>query len=262
MRAALNGTHVSGAERIINDEHILDVNKDLIQRALTSGILPDEICITVGSINIDSISYTRSLNINTILAPSCEYAISKSKKITGTIGIPANIIHKAFELLNSGTAPGGKNMRGAIIMDASTGDRLEPDIRRGVRVSRVDYTEEARNILRNKLKINGIYHERVIDALAIATKVSGRTETTAELGWSDNPDYTTGYVSSRESGYVRITNMKGKGSARGGRVFFVKTEGLNLNEYINYLERKPVIIDSIGDIFPTYQDPDQVQDDR
>lgn len=250
MRATSSGTHVSGAERIINDDHIIDVNKDLIQRALTSSILPDEICLTVDSVNIDSISYARSLNVKTILAPSSEYAFSKSKEILRTIGIPANIIQKAFDLLNSGTAPESKNMRGASIMDAPTGDRLESDNSRGVRVSRVDYTEEARKIVREKLKRNGIYHERVIDALAIATKVSGRIETIAELGWSDNPDYTTGYVSSRESGYVRITNMKEKGSVRGGRVFFVKTEGLNLNEYINYLERQPVIINRIGDIFP------------
>jgi len=95
----------------------------------------------------------------------------------------------------------------------------------------------------NRLKEDGIFHRRVMDALAIATKVTDRRETVAELCWSDDPEYTTGYVASLKSGYIRITNMKEKGNPAGGRVFFVIRQGLNLEEYIHYLERQPLIID-------------------
>jgi len=87
-----------------------------------------------------------------------------------------------------------------------------------------------------------------MDALAIATKVADRKESVAELCWSDDPAYTTGYVASRKSGYIRITNMKKKGNPAGGRVFFVNLQGLNLEEYIHYLEKQPVIIDRVDGI--------------
>ena len=159
------------------------------------------------------------------------------------------MIENAVNLLKSGPAPGGNNMRGAIIMDYLTGKRIEPDLRRGVRVSKIDYSNEARQLIKKELQRHDIFHERVIDAAAIATKVCSRNETIAELCWSDNPEYTTGYVASEKHGYVRITNMKEKGSTKGGRIFFVNTAGLLLEEYIMFLEKQPVIINKIGQVY-------------
>lgn len=55
------------------------------------------------------------------------------------IGINLVVASKALNLLLNGPAPNRENMRGAILMDLS-GNRLEPDQYRGVRVSRMDYT--------------------------------------------------------------------------------------------------------------------------
>lgn len=248
MRATSNEAHISGAERIVNYDQLAGMFTDLICRAIDSYELPDKIYITTDTIDADLITCARALDIKTIAPPSCKDARCVSQEIIRESGVPAKAIKRAFDLLDSGPTPEGKNMRGAIIMDAFTGERLEPDEIRGIRVSRVDYTEDTRMSLRERLKANGIYHERVMDALAIATKVSGREEAVAELCWSDNPDYTTGYVASKKQGYVRITNLKEKRSVRGGRIFFVKAAGLDLDGYINYLERQPVIINRAGNI--------------
>lgn len=249
MRASAWNTHLSGAERLLGEDHVGAVLPDLIRRALSSYMTPEEISITIDCVVPEAVSFLRSLDVKTVISSSCEEALDFSKWILESNGISPEVAGKAIDLLCAGPTPEGTNMRGAILMDALTGERLEPDIRRGVRVSRIDYTEDARKALTICLKDCGIYHGRVADALAVATKVACRAETIAELCWSDNPDYTTGYVASRESGYVRITNMKEKGSFRGGRVFFVNPRGLEISQYIDYLERRPVIINKIGKIF-------------
>lgn len=248
MRAAAGNIHVSGSERILYEPDVEKVLGELIYRALSSYTRPDEIIISVDKIEPQSITYIQSLDVKTIESHSCLSAEETAKQMLESDGIKPGVIKKAFNLLSNGPSPEGNNMRGAIVMDASSGNRIEPDISRGIRVSRIDYTGEARSLLEKELHSYGIYHTRVTEALAIASKVCSRTETIAELCWSDNPDYTTGYVASSTNGYIRITNMKEKGSLRGGRVLFVNTAGLSLDDYINYLERQPVLINKIGNI--------------
>jgi len=52
-------------------------------------------------------------------------------------------------------------------------------------------------------------------------------------------------VASGKYGYLRIPNMKRKGSKSGGRAFFVK-EGTRTEAIINYLEKMPVIIHAVS----------------
>ena len=248
MRASVDEVHLSGAERLV-DGRLENMVSELIWQALTSYALPDKINISVDVVDPASVTCLSALDIKSVSSSSCKEALAISREILTENGTSTEATEQAFSLLMSGPSPEGNNMRGAVIMDAVTGGRMEPDISRGVRVSRMDYTEGARLLLEMRLKECGIYHRRVIDAVAIATKVADAKESIAELCWSDNPEYTTGYVASKKSGYVRITNIKEKESLRGGRVFFVRHEGLkDIAGYINYLEREPVIIDRIGDV--------------
>lgn len=241
MRSTLNDCHLSGAERIAVNEFSM-VLPELVMQALSSCDVPDRIVISVDKIDPSSVTYTAPLRVRTIESSSSEDAAGAASEVLRDCGISPAAVEKAFHLLSTGPASGGRNMRGAVIMDGATGERMEPDKSRGVRVSRVDYTADARQTLITMLSKQGIFHRRVMDALAIASKVSGRSETAAELCWSDDPDYTTGYVASQKSGYVRITNMKKLGDSVGGRVFFVNSKNLNLDEYIFYMEKKPVLI--------------------
>ena len=74
----------------------------------------------------------------------------------------------------------------------------------------------------------------------LASKVASVKGTIAELCWSDDPFYTTGYVASKKLGYVRIPHLKYEGDYRGGRVFFVYN--VNIIDYIEEIEKTPVLI--------------------
>ncbi len=237
----MNGGHLSGAERIVCGD-FTQIIPDLMLQAMSYSNMPDSIAISVDTVDTSSIIYKSPLGIRTVESSSPEDALRISADLLKNSGVSPAAVEKANYLLRTGPSAGGGNMRGAVIMDSASGDRLEPDSSRGVRVSRVDYTMDARDSLINKLREEGIFHRRVVDALAIATKAAGRRETVAELCRSDDPDYTTGYIASRKCGYVRITNIKKKGDHVGGRVLFVRRNDLNIEEYIHYLERQPVII--------------------
>jgi 6-carboxyhexanoate--CoA ligase len=136
-------------------------------------------------------------------------------------------------------------MRGAAIITAEKGKRLEPDKERGIRVSRLGITNSASKELSSKLSKYNIDNEIVQEALILASKVLSCKHVTAELCVSDDPGYTTGYVASREFGYARIPHLKNKGSKIGGRAFFVK-EGIDIGNIMEYLEKKSVLVSKVS----------------
>ena len=132
---------------------------------------------------------------------------------------------KAISLLKSLD----KSMRGAILVDAITGERLDTGDR-GVRVSHMDSFDS------HALGDN----EHMREALVLASKVQSADGIVGELCWSDDPDYTVGYVACNGV-YHRLTNMKEFGSDIGGRVFFVRSD-IDSESVIEYLERAPVLV--------------------
>jgi 6-carboxyhexanoate--CoA ligase len=163
-------------------------------------------------------------------------------------GVIENVADEAIRLLTHGAGPGVSVMRGAMIMDAKTGERLEPDPSRGVRVSRMDLTPECRSTVEQEMLSLGLGHRRVIEALVLAGKVLCAPGVVAELCWSDSPEYTTGYVADPQGGYQRISALKSDGDPHGGRVFFVNLEGVSLTELVAYLELQAVLFDAPGKI--------------
>jgi len=84
----------------------------------------------------------------------------------------------------------------------------------------------------------------VKEALILASKVASHPDVTAEICISDDPDYTTGYIASKQLGYLRIPNIKRRGEKHGGRVFIVK-ESADIDRLTNYLEKTPVIVSGV-----------------
>lgn len=231
MRAAerspeLGEKHISGGERIGSKSQIEPIVKQLLNKASNhSRGDADFIQITVEKIAPDQIQYMPPLEITTVEATSIEKAHSEARKILTSLGVSEHALNVAFHQLSS-----NQNLRGAIILNSKTGLRLDDRGQKGVRVSRIDWQDA-----------DGDFNERVREALALASKVANSPFTVAELCWSDDPDYVTGYVSNRDIGYVRITPLKREGSESGGRVFFVSDE-VELESYIDYLESVPVLI--------------------
>jgi 6-carboxyhexanoate--CoA ligase len=246
MHASAEAKHVSGAERIVAAEQIDRTVSELIDRAMNKISSPDRITVTIEDLGTMPIRTLTALDVITVEAADPAASRSIAAQVLLQAGIANHAIDRAFYLLNTGAAPSGENMRGAMIMDRQGDERLEPDAVRGVRASRFDWNGEAGNRIRQQLADKGLSHFRTYEALALATKIAHGPGVLAELCWSDDPDYTAGYVASLRTGYVRFPFFKKRGDKKGGRVVFVDSNGLNVEALIHYLQAEAVLITDIG----------------
>lgn len=119
--------------------------------------------------------------------------------------------------------------RGAIIVSAQTGERLDQTGEKGVRVTHFCFEDHARIPL---------VSSRIQDALTIATCITAFAQVKGELCVSDDLHYTTGYFASAHRGYYRLHHMKPTGTRFGGRVIFVD-DALSIDSYTSFLQQQP-----------------------
>ena len=110
-------------------------------------------------------------------------------------------------------------MRGAMLLDADTLERLEPDAERGLRATYMDAERTAKGASDCK--------NHFAEAVVLATKVIHAPHIVAEICVSDDPDYVTGYVAAQSFGY------------RGPRDGVADT--------IRYLEKQCVLVHGVPD---------------
>ncbi|WP_141130770.1 6-carboxyhexanoate--CoA ligase [Virgibacillus dokdonensis] len=247
MRAAQGGsheqggTHISGGERIARFSNIQQVAMYLLEKGLThcKG-RPDFMQIQLESIP-ESVTYVQPLerwtNVERFVRERDTF-LKEGKTVAfqllEIIGLPKKVIDRAVKTVSQYSS-----MRGAVLIDAHSGKRLDDREEKGVRVSRLDWRG---NDFEKWVRYHHVSaNSRIREALALAAKVNNHPATIAELCWSDDPDYTTGYVASRKMGYQRIENIKAYGDERGCRIFFVDGQK-DIRSYINYLENQPVLI--------------------
>ena len=232
MRAAQGGPHekgghhISGAERIVKLEEVGAIAQSLADRALhhSKGIA-DFINITVDLIPSNEITYIDCLEVEEYRAHTIAAAHQLAIELLQGSEIMEVAVQNAIALLKGLDS----SMRGAMLVDATTGKRIDEG-NRGVRVSHMDsFDSEA---------LGDNDHMR--EALVLASKVQSGEGIVGELCWSDDPDYTVGYVACNGT-YHRIPNMKELGSAIGGRVFFVRSD-IDRDSVIEYLEKAPVLV--------------------
>jgi 6-carboxyhexanoate--CoA ligase len=227
--------HVSGAEGLYEDRDVQKVVKKYIERAINHPKgRADKIIITIEETGHEP-KEIPALPVATIICSAPSEAGNIIMRLLQSSGISRKAVDAAFRSIRRG------NMRGAALVSAEKGIRLDPDIERGVRVSRLGIGKEALKLLSSRLSRYGINNDTVKEALVLASKVASDADVIAELCISDDPYYTTGYIASQKFGYMRIPNIKRKGSKIGGRAFFVD-EGANTGKIMRYLERDPVLI--------------------
>ena len=247
MRASIGDRHVSGSERIVIRQKIERTVEELLERAMRKGCTRDQIAVTVEPLGGALIHRLTALDVITLSAPNMQAGRDAASRMLQRTGVSAQAVHAAISHLSAGAALSGGNMRGAMIIDAQRGERLEPDKERGVRASRFDWSEETGEKIFDQLTALGLTHFRTREALALATKVASAPGIVAELCWSDDPDYTAGYVASPGLGYVRFPILKNIGDAKGGRAFFVDNDVLDMDTLLQYLEQEAALITDIGE---------------
>ena len=220
------GRHISGAERIVDEGDLQSVASALIHRALHhSKGKSDFINIRIDAIHDEDIMYVDCIAVEEHKSESVQESHELAKDLLQSV-VNYKAVEQAFTEL--GQLLG--NMRGAILLDANTGMRLDQDHMRGVRVSHMDACS-------TEIRPMNV-HMR--EALVLATKVQSCPGIVGELCWSDDPDYTVGYVACNGV-YHRIPNMKDMGNPIGGRVFFVDINR-PIHEIVDYLENITVLV--------------------
>ncbi len=236
MRASRDGRHVSGAERLVPFADAAATVAALLGRA-TAADPASRVVLSLAEVPPSDIVHVRALPVQTVEVANHDEGQRLAVAALGALGVSPCACRRALGLLNAGPNPSGGNMRGAVLMDHLTGDRLELDSERGVRVSRVDMPPEGRAQM---LADGG--GPRRLDAIILASKVATVPCAVADLGWSDDPTYVAGYVASASCGYVRYSVLKRRGSPHGGRVYFVRRAAFDLTRDVRTLERQPTLV--------------------
>jgi 6-carboxyhexanoate--CoA ligase len=251
IECSRNEIHISGAEGLYIKAEITKAVEGYVKRAFEHPRgKPDCIVLTIEEIR-QKPRRINSLPLHTVNSTNVRDARSFAKKSLQGVGISDAAIDSALDLVSTGSS-----MRGAALIIASSGKRIEPNRERGIRVSRIGISRPADTKLRQKLTRLTINTDTVREALVLASKVAACRPVIAELCVSDDPDYTTGYIASETLGYLRIPHIKKKKARTGGRVFFIHTES-DKDEIIEYLEEIPVMVSTIAPcygIFPSNGD--------
>lgn len=228
--------HISGAEGIYDDPDVAGAVAEYTKRAFTHPRgKPDRIVITLEKL-CGKPSKVPLLSVKTFNSPSPEIAEEIIRKNLSDLGVSSFALNKALKILRS-----PDTMRGASLLLMKSGKRVEPDRKRGIRVSRLGIEGAAQIRLKTILSRLKINTDTVREALILASKVASSPDVIAEVCISDDPDYTTGYIASSNFGYQRLTNIKRHGEMHGGRVFFLR-EDAEIGHLIYYLENTAVLI--------------------
>ncbi len=246
--------HLSGAEQLVPFEELNDLAFDLLQRAFNHERGEAErIQITIDPVLPGELVQGRLLAAQTHILPDVAAARAHALALLESAGVSPRAAESALAQLAKGPALGGGVMRGAMLVDAVSGERIELDGVRGVRVSRLGVAPTLRDDFASYLASRGVDPRRVGEAMVLASKVQSCAGTIAELCWSDDPSYVTGYVAAGDT-YHRISPLKEAGDPFGGRAFFIRP-GTDLGELVTYLERTPYLVSDLARLAESAWEP-------
>ncbi|HSQ88979.1 6-carboxyhexanoate--CoA ligase [Romboutsia sp.] len=234
MRSSKEDSHISGTESIVKESDLEKAINLLVKRALShSKGSADFINIKVEELKQQDIEMIKPLEVTTIDVEDYKQGLNSVELVLGKLGIDNEKASKILKLLMD-----IKDMRGAILLDINTMERLEYDKNRGIRATYMDFESSKLDHL-SKEKV---YSAHFIEALALATKVINCPYIIGEVCYSDDPDYTAGYVASKEYGYIRFPYLKKLGDTNGGRIFLYDSSIDDLDKCIDYIENKKILI--------------------
>lgn len=236
MRASAAGKHVSGAEKIVPESALPACSDALLKRALLHAKgKPDFVNVKCEEVAPEEILRLKSLPVSTLPAASPEEGLASMETLLRDLGVPDP--HAVVRVLLEFC----QGMRGAILLDVDSMERLEPDQARGVRATRMDDAQSA-------AKPFSTLKNHYAEAIVLATKVAHAPRILGEICISDDPDYATGYVASKRFGYVRIERLKPMGSPLGGRVFLYRGPKELVSETVEFLEKRHVLVEDVPEL--------------
>ncbi len=174
----------------------------------------------------EEVLYLDALLVTTVEVATYAEGRTKLAELLATTGV-----HNCEAILGKMKDTWG--MRGAILLNVDTLERLEPDPERGIRATYMDLEGDLED---------SEYKNHFREVLVLATKVAHHPNILGELCISDDPDYVTGYIASKDMGYVRITKLKAMGCPDGGRIFLYRGAPEEAAACIKYLQEQRVLV--------------------
>lgn len=228
--------HVSGAEKILPQQELPQQMEALLSRALHHAKgKADFINLKIEAISSENLKYIEALPVSTHEAATPAEGRQFMCQIMAELGLTPDKCQKILELFQA-----TYGMRGAMLLDVDTLERLEPDQQRGIRATYMDSIApkgEAKAICDGKNHFQ--------EALVLASKVLSAPNIIGELCMSDDPDYITGYIATRDKGYIRITQLKEMGCPDGGRIFLYRGPKSQVEDCIQYLQEQRVLVKNV-----------------
>ena len=232
-RATKNNVHVSGAEKIVDETNIEKALVCLSKRVAHNDY--DEIILKIKPIQ-RSILYAP-------LVKGC-YGPDKNKQ-EARLRIEQLLLAKGLDAKKiMDIFYGIENMRGAILLDVHTHERLEPDKLRGIRVSTFDALHSGYDSKKDHIR----------EAKLLASKVVAHENIVGELCVTDDINYTFGYFATKQDGLVGIAHIKDLNESWGGRIILFDSDPGDgtyqekVARCIDYLENAPVLIYNEGEL--------------
>ena len=228
--------HVSGAEKILPQQELPQQMEALLSRALHHAKgKADFINLKIEAVAPENLKYIEALPVSTHEAATPAEGRQFMCQIMTELGLTPDKCQKILELFQA-----TYGMRGAMLLDVDTLERLEPDQQRGIRATYMDSIApkgEAKAICDGKNHFQ--------EALVLASKVLSAPNIIGELCMSDDPDYITGYIATRDKGYIRITQLKEMGCPDGGRIFLYRGPKSQVEDCIQYLQEQRVFVKNV-----------------
>lgn len=228
--------HVSGAEKILPQQELPQQMEALLSRALHHAKgKADFINLKIEAVAPENLQYIEALPVSTHEAANPAEGRQFMCQIMTELGLTPDKCQKILELFQA-----TYGMRGAMLLDVDTLERLEPDQQRGIRATYMDSIApkgEAKAICDGKNHFQ--------EALVLASKVLSAPNIIGELCMSDDPDYITGYIATRDKGYIRITQLKEMGCPDGGRIFLYRGPKSQVEDCIKYLQEQRILVKNV-----------------
>lgn len=229
-----NTEHISGAEKILPESELSWQLDAMLQRALHHAKgKADFINLKVEAINLEELEYIDALPVSTHNAKSPAEGRKIIIETLARLGLDSGKCAKILELFQE-----TYGMRGAMLLDVDSLERLEPDFQRGIRATYMDADNS------HSLDVSDCKNH-FQEALVLASKVISAPHIIGEICISDDPDYITGYVATKSSGYMRISQLKEIGCPDGGRIFLYQGPREDVPDCIHYLQEQRVLVRNV-----------------
>lgn len=199
MRAAQGGPHerggrhISGEERIVREGDIEACLHEMLERATTHQRgKADFMNLKLQLVDMDCVVYKPMLDFSECVSRTAE----EGRDVAVRELVAAGVTETAARAGVAAILALPDSMRGAMLLDAVTGGRVDHLGNRGVRVSNMDVADP--DAFRRALAAKGLQGDHVREALVLASKVASGEGVVAELCWSDDPPVRDGLRGLRE----------------------------------------------------------------